>query len=105
MPFELPLPLALKRARWRVKIREKETCEPPHVTILRGTRSWRINLRTGAFLDRWPDPAEVPLAVLNHIRAEVNWQRLCEEWDQKYPANPVREHLADAEGDSDDSHI
>ncbi len=27
MPYDLPLPTALKKARWKVKIREKETRE------------------------------------------------------------------------------
>jgi len=39
MAFALTLTTALKRARWKVKIRDKETREPPHVTILRGTKA------------------------------------------------------------------
>ena len=91
MPFDLPLPDALRKARWRVKIREKETREPPHVTILRGTRAWRINLRTGDFMDRLPDPDDVPRDVLDHLMEEANWTLLCSEWDKKYPNNPVQD--------------
>lgn len=97
MPFELPLPPELKRARWKVKIRELERREPPHVTILRGTQSWRLNLRTGEFLDRRPDPREVPPKLLEHVRSAVPWKQLCDEWNRKYPDNPVQESQAGSE--------
>ncbi|MGH7200300.1 MAG: hypothetical protein ACREJB_06820 [Planctomycetaceae bacterium] len=87
MPVNLELPTALRRARWKVKILEKETREPPHVTILRRTQKWRIDLRTGEFMDRRPDPSDVPESLINLIR--TNWQWLCEQWDEKYPENPV----------------
>lgn len=89
MPFELTIPLALRKSRWRVKIRDKENREPPHVTILRGTRAWRINLRDGEFMDRSPDPGEVPNDLLEHVKRNENWTVLCDEWDRKYPTNPV----------------
>ncbi len=89
MPFELPLPANLHKARWRVKIREKETREPPHVTILRRTRAWRINLRTREYMDADPDPGEVAAALDAFVREEGNWQTLCRAWDEKYPDNPV----------------
>ena len=92
VPFDLPISAALRKARWKVKIREKESREPPHVTILRGTRAWRISLRTGEFMDRQPDPAEVPDEIIDHIKTEENWTLLCDQWDEKYPANPVHEH-------------
>jgi len=91
MPFDLLLPAALKKARWKVKIREKETREPPHVTILRKTKAWRINLRTRQFMDDQPDPDQVPAALLQHIHAADNWTRLCDEWDRKYSDNPVQQ--------------
>lgn len=97
MPFELSLPPHLKRARWRVKIREKETREPPHVTILRRTQAWRLNLRTGEFMDSEPDPRDVSPEVLDHVTAEHNWRRLCDEWDKKYPNNTV-DGTRDSEG-------
>ena len=95
MPFDLPLPAGLKKARWRVKIREKESREPPHVTILRGTKAWRINLRTGKFMDRLPNPDELPQDLLDHVKA--NWKLLCDEWDKKYPDNPVQEEQNSSE--------
>ena len=95
MPFDLPLPAGLKKARWRVKIREKESREPPHVTVLRGTKAWRINLRTGRFMDRLPNPDELPQDLLDHVTA--NWELLCDEWDKKYPDNPVQEEQNSSE--------
>jgi hypothetical protein len=89
MAFSLPLTAALKKARWKVKIRDKEIREPPHVTVFRGTKAWRINLRTEEFMDDSPDPSEVPEELIALIKAEATWQRLCDEWDRMYPDNPV----------------
>jgi hypothetical protein len=91
MAYTLPLTDALRKARWKVKIRDKETREPPHVTIIRGTDAWRIDLRSGEFMDDEPDPAEVPGDLLDLIEDEATWQQLCDEWDQMYPNNPVVE--------------
>jgi hypothetical protein len=85
--FNLPLPDDLRKARWKVKIRDKETREPPHVTIIRGTDAWRIDLRTGDFMDTKPDPSDVPGEITDLI--EDSWEQLCEEWDAMYPDNPV----------------
>jgi hypothetical protein len=66
-----------------------ETREPPHVTVIRGTQAWRINLRDGEFMDAQPDPAEVPDTLIELVTEEETWQRLCDEWDRMYPDNPV----------------
>jgi hypothetical protein len=87
VPVELKLPVHLRRARWKVRIQEQETREPPHVSILRGTDKWRMNLRTGALMDRRPKPSDVPQELLDLIK--VHWRWLCEQWDAKYPDNPV----------------
>jgi hypothetical protein len=89
MAYALALTAALRKARWKVKIRDKETREPPHVTMIRGTDAWRIDLRTGDFMDDSPDPSEVPDELIELIKDEATWQRLCDEWDQMYPNNPV----------------
>lgn len=89
MAFNLRLPDALRKARWKVKIRDKEIREPPHVTIIRGTRAWRINLRTGEFMDANPGPSEVPGEIIELITEEETWQRLCDEWDRMYADHPV----------------
>ena len=99
MPLELKLTAALKRARWKVKIQEKETREHPHVSILRGTDKWRINLRTRQFMDALPRPAAVPAELLALI--ERNWEMICHMWDAKYPANTVRRVKEIRDGDED----
>lgn len=101
MPIELGLPSQLKKAGWKVKIRENETREHPHISILRRTQTWRLNLRTGEFMDRRPDPSRVPNKLLGFIRGNQTWQWLCEQWDLKYPNNPVVSH---EEEDSGDEH-
>lgn len=79
MAYTLPLTAPLRKARWKVKIRDKETRDPPHVTIVRETRSWRINLRTGEFMDTSPEASEVPDDLLALIHDLSTWQRLCDE--------------------------
>jgi hypothetical protein len=95
VPFELELPDGLS-PEWKVKIREKERLEHPHVTIIRGTSSWRINLRDGGFMDNPPDPRLVPQDLLNYIKREDVWTRLVQEWNKKYPNNHV---FGQAEGE------
>jgi hypothetical protein len=70
-----------------VKIRDRERVEPPHVTVLRKTQAWRLDLRTGEYLDKEPDPAEVPKAVRKVI--DANWDTLRAAWDAMYPENPI----------------
>ena len=89
MPFNLRLHPSLSQAGWKVKIREKETREPPHVTVLRKTDAWRIDLRTGKFMDQHSTPSDVPQELLDYIKSEEIWKQLCDEWDKKYPSNPV----------------
>lgn len=87
MPFSLALARQLALSGWKVKIRDRERVEPPHVSIMRGMRCWRLSLRTMVFLDREPDPSEVPRDIVD----EVIRQRpaLCAAWDRMYPHNPV----------------
>ena len=88
MPFDLPLPKDLKLNGWKVKIREKERVEPPHVTVMHHADEWRLGLRDGQLLVppggriKDIDPAVV-------LIIEENWGRLIEAWDAKYPENPV----------------
>jgi hypothetical protein len=87
MAFTLILPRLLAKMRWKVKIRDRERVEDPHLTIVRGTMVWRVGLRDGRFLDggSWKDMPKGLQAVV-----EANWQQLCAEWDRMYPHNPVR---------------
>lgn len=87
MPFELQLPFQHRKAGWKVKIREKERLEPPHVTIIHRRRSWRLGLRDQRFLDpgdSWQGiPSDVKSAILENLVV------LCDEWNFKYTDNPV----------------
>lgn len=87
MTFTLPLPREWALQGWKVKIRGDERMEEPHATILRRTFGWRVSLRSGAFLDRSPDPREVPEPVVAHLLARLDLLRW--EWDERYPENPV----------------
>src|ERR1700676_1207709 len=99
MPHELKLPKRLKTRGWKVKIREKERLEPPHVTIMCGTNEWRIGLRDKSFLvppgGKW---AEIDQGVRELI--EKNWKTLQEAWDKKYPSNPISSEEEDKNEDS-----
>ena len=87
MAFSLPLSPPWTQARWKVKIFDKENREPPHVTIVRGLQKWRVNLRTGAFMDRYPPPRYVDDAVVQALHD--HGALLQEQWDQICPHNPV----------------
>lgn len=90
MAFSLRLPDPLATEGWKVKIRDKERLEPPHVTIFHRRQIWRLGLRDGRFLvppgGSW---SEVDARVRSVIQAPENWQRLCDAWDAAYPTNPV----------------
>ena len=87
MVYSLDLPADLANAGWKVKIRDRERLEPPHVTILFKARAWRLNLRTGQFLDEGESWRGVDPGVRTAI--EDAWPRLCAAWDSMYPQNPV----------------
>lgn len=99
MAFSLPLPDPLPARGWKVKIRNLERNEPPHVTILHKTRAWRFDLRSLRFLDKEPDPRDVPDEVVAEIKQEV--ERLRREWDAMYPENPI-ESKDEAKEENDD---
>ena len=85
-PFDLNLPARWKAAKWKVKIRDNEAVEEPHVTILRGPDVWRVSLRDQHFLDggSWNDiEDEVRGAILK------NWKALQTAWDARFPCNLV----------------
>jgi hypothetical protein len=96
MAFNLRLPKVLARMRWKVKIRDKERVEDPHLTIIHKTTAWRVGLRDGRFLDggSWKDMPEGLQEIVN-----ANWEELCRAWDGMYPHNPVQGN----EGDEDES--
>lgn len=87
MAFSLPVPPPWAGQGWKVKIRDRERLEPPHVTILHRSRAWRWNLRSGGFMDADPPPGDVPNEIVAFV--QENLARLCAEWDRMYPSNPV----------------
>lgn len=88
MAFNLKLPLQLRQEHWKVKIRENERTEEPHVTIFHKRQEWRLNLRDGEFLN---PPGGTWKEINPLVREEIrrNWTRLRQEWDRKYPENPI----------------
>jgi hypothetical protein len=96
MAYDLELPISLKKQGWKVKIANMERVEPPHVTIIRKTMRWRFGLREPAFLDKKPNPGEVPRELIDFITRTSTAEpandihaRLCAEWNKMYPGNPV----------------
>src|ERR1044071_8542827 len=83
--FTPPDPLG-KRG-WRIKIRDRERVEPPHVTILFKTKAWRWGLRERRFLDTEPEPAQVPQGLVEYLHEVL--PELIAAWDETYPGNKV----------------
>ncbi|HEX6042315.1 hypothetical protein [Longimicrobium sp.] len=87
MAFALALPAEWAGQGWKVKIRDDERNEVPHVTFLRRRQAWRMSLRTGEFLDREPDPSDVPEELAE--RVWIKRAVLRHNWNLMYPENPV----------------
>jgi hypothetical protein len=96
VPFELKLPEPWRSRGWKVKVRDRERVEPPHVTILRRTTAWRLGLRDTELLDREPDPGQVPQQVIDEVRRNIELLR--NSWDRMYPENPVASRTEDCQG-------
>jgi hypothetical protein len=98
MPHEIRLPKRLKARGWKVKIREKERLEPPHVTIMCGKKEWRVGLRDESFLvppgGTWADIDDEVRQII-----EENWSDLQDAWDEKYPSNPISSEEDDHDED------
>jgi hypothetical protein len=93
MAYDLPLAQKLRKAGWKVKIRQNERLEPPHVTILFKLRAWRLCLRASRFLDEGDSWNQIKKDVRQAI--EAAWDLLREEWDKLYPHNPVLSSIED----------
>lgn len=97
MTYALMLPERLRRQGWKVKIRNLERGEAPHVTIIFKTRAWRYGLRDLRFLDTSPNPRDVSGEVTDQVRDRIEVLR--REWDVRYPENPIG-----SVGENDDEH-
>ncbi len=89
MPYSLRLSADLRQAGWKVKIRDRERLEPPHVTILFKHHAFRLNLRDGTFLDPGVAWADVHPRVREAVEGSID--RLRAEWDRMVPGNPLGE--------------
>jgi len=73
MVYDLELPPQFRQGGWKVKIRDRERVEPPHVTLLFRTSAWRLDLRTGEFLvppgGSWND---IPGELADHVLAKLD---------------------------------
>ena len=87
MAYELEIDDDHRRQGWKVKIRDNERVEPPHVSIIRGTRTWRFGLRDLRFLDVDPPAREVPAGLITLVRARIAILRAA--WDRMYAGNPI----------------
>jgi hypothetical protein len=83
----IPLGEPWESRGWRLKIRDREIREPPHATLFGLGRQWRWELRRQQFMDRDPDPRDVPGEVVEALR--MLHPVLVQTWDAMYPANPV----------------
>lgn len=72
---------------WKLKIRDRERIEPPHVSVLWKTEAWRFGLREKEFLDRQPDPRRVPDEIVGHLHQNI--RVYVDAWNMTYPDNPV----------------
>lgn len=88
MPYDLELEARLKKAGWKVKIRDSERLEEPHVTILQKSETWRLSLRSQTFLDSGQSWKQIDVAVKRKI--DASWETLQTKWDEMYPKNPVQ---------------
>jgi hypothetical protein len=91
--YALRLATRLRKEGWKVKIRDKERLEPPHVTILHRGGLWRLGLRDGEFLPPGGSWNDIDEAVKTTI--ELHWEELCRTWDEMYPTNPIAEEEND----------
>lgn len=88
MPFELEIGEVLKSEGWKIKIRLKERNEHLHVTVMKKTKVWRINLRDFTFVDDIAPMKELPSFIKGIIRENICLLR--SEWDDLYgDVNPV----------------
>ncbi len=86
MAVNLFIPQKFSDDGWRLKIRDNEYVEEPHVTLI-GKETWRISLRTGDCLDRIPPPAGIPRELAYIIKK--NLSTYARFWNAEYPDNPA----------------
>jgi hypothetical protein len=83
----IPIASSLSAQGWKVKVRQHERLEEPHVSVMRKTSTWRWGLRSQDFLDVVPDPRDVPANLVGWLARHCG--ALSALWDAVYPENPV----------------
>jgi hypothetical protein len=87
LPFELRLPNPVLAQVWKLKVRENERTEEPHVSVIfKGAAVYRYGLRSRAFLETSPDPRLVPDEIVAFILEHLD--EFTTNWDRMYPENP-----------------
>jgi hypothetical protein len=87
VPFELRLPNLALAQSWKLKVRENERNEEPHVSVIfKGSAVYRYGLRRRGFLDTAPDPRLVPDEIVAFIVEHLD--EFITNWDRMYPENP-----------------
>ena len=87
MPFSLIVPEPWASGGCKIRILTDEWREEPHFNFFRGIRCWRFGMRRRTFMDRYPDPREVPRELVKF--ALQNLWLLAAEWNAMHPHNPV----------------
>ena len=78
MPYNLNYPTV--EAGWKVKIREKERTEPPHISVMKKQETWRWGSRAALTETASEGRAK---EMIEHLQA--NLEKLIAVWD-KVPA-------------------
>ncbi len=90
MSYKVELTQPLSKQGWKVKIRDKERLEPPHVTIIFRKKEWRFSLRDSSFLvPPGGSMKDLPREIQQLLEGEF-LEILRAEWDKLYPENPIR---------------
>jgi len=85
--LRLPVPDPWSQRGWKLKIRNRERNEPPHVTLMFKTTYWRWGIRELSFRDSSPPPGDVPDEIVSWLRNHNEfWVGV---WNVAYPENPV----------------
>lgn len=89
MAKEFKISKILKDQGWKVKIRDRERNEDPHVSIMFKTKTWRLNLRDKSIMDTSPPAREIPDDLLDEIKEDGMFEEIKEVWNKMYPEDKV----------------
>ena len=87
MAFTLEAPEPWASGGWKIKILDREWGEEPDFNFIQKRLLWRFGLRRQTFMDKDPDPREVPAELVGFALKRL--PLLIECWDAAHPRNPV----------------